>query len=172
GLEDPSVLVRPVDADEGRQEGRRRGKEDRATARAKEARRDPSAGVCIRQVVEGTREEDRVERSGFEGRTREVGPEQITAVSGSLQHFLREVDPDRGRELSRAEAGADADVQDPSPATFRSNPVQPLPLVDPGVDPVVPRGASVEEPPGIRWPLVDRPEPRPAVCQLKYWAER
>src|SRR5207253_1949895 len=85
---------------------------------------------------------DRVERSGFEGRTREVGPEQITAVSGSLQHFLREVDPDRGRELSRAEAGADADVQDPSPAKFRSHPVQPLPPVDPRVDPGVPRGGG------------------------------
>src|SRR5437016_5399339 len=76
-LEDSSILVGPVDADERRQETRRGGEEDHATSRSKEARRDSSAVVRIRQVVEGTREDDCIERSDLEGRTREVGPEQI-----------------------------------------------------------------------------------------------
>src|SRR5436190_19974490 len=166
-LEDSSILVGPVDADERRQETRRGGEEDHATSRSKEARRDSSAVVCIRQVVEGTREDDRVERSDLEGRTREVGPEQIAAVSGSRQHFTREIDADRGRELSRGEAGADADVQDSRPADLRSNPVQPLAFVDSRVDPIVPRGDSVEEPPGLRGPLDDGHDLRTAPSHLK-----
>src|SRR5439155_20076908 len=100
-IQDWSILIGRVDADERRQETRRGGKEDHATSWSKEARRDSSAVICIRQVVEGTREDDRIERSDLEGRTREVGPDQIAAVSGSRQHFPRELHADRGPELAR-----------------------------------------------------------------------
>jgi len=102
----------------------------------------PRPGVG--QVVEGSREHDRVERRVAERRLHEVCPDEVTAVLRAAQHLHREVDADRVHEMSRRVTRSDPDVEDP-PVHRGPDLAEPLRLVDPRVDSVVEGCQAVEE---------------------------
>src|SRR5207253_5029197 len=132
------------------------GEDDHTSSGAEQISRDCGPRLRARKIVEGTREDDRVEDTGPKRRVHHVRSNQVALVSCALQHLAGQVDPDGGGEVSRREAGPHADIENSQTVDLGSYPLQPSSLVDSRVDPVVPGGDVVEEPERLRGPLHDR----------------
>src|SRR3990172_1046880 len=149
-LHEDRVLPPREDPHEGREEPRRGGQDDDGPARAEEAGDGPKALRGVREIVERSREDDRVERLRTEWRPDDVRPHEGSTVPGPPEHLPGDVDPDGAFEVARRVARAHADVEDPRTADGLPHLREPLGPVQERVDPIVRGREAIEEPPRAR----------------------
>src|SRR5205823_8851328 len=76
-----------VDGHNGREQGRRGREDDNCPPGSKQGLRGPQCGGGVAEVVEGSREDDRVKGVRSEGRLSEVPLDEMSAVPRTTKHL-------------------------------------------------------------------------------------